>query len=110
MSDYEKYRGKCRKMAESLVHKNSALTLVRGYYHCPEWGKQQHWWTKTPTGGIIDPTKNQFPSKGSGRYEEFDGILQCDQCSVQLSEKTAYIDGKYAFCNESCFMRFVGVL
>ena len=58
-NDYMKYRGKCREMSEALVAENPELTLVRGFYHCPFWGVQGHWWCKTKTGEIIDPTKLQ---------------------------------------------------
>lgn len=107
--DYEKYRGKCKEMSESLVVANPSLTLVRGYYHCPWWGEQPHWWCKTADGIIIDPTKDQFPSKGNGYYVEFNGILNCSNCDKPIKEEDADIDGNYAFCSYECHGHFVGV-
>lgn len=108
--DYTKYRGKCKEMSEALIEADPSLTLVRGYYHCPFWGEQPHWWTKKPDGTIIDPTKNQFPSKGIGEYVEFDGTVCCANCGKQMQEKEADIEGRYAFCSYTCHGQFVGVL
>ena len=108
-TDYIKYRGKCREMSEELVSKDPSLTLVRGHYHCPFWNKQPHWWVKDKNGQIIDPTKNQFPSKGNGEYVEFNGIISCSECGTEMKEEEADIEGNYAFCSDYCHMRFVGL-
>jgi hypothetical protein len=109
MSDYEKYRGKCKEMSEALAASDATLTLVRGYYHCPIWGEQAHWWTKKPDGTIIDPSKDQFPSRGIGDYVEFDGTVECAECGKVIPEEEADIEGNYAFCSYRCHGRFVGV-
>lgn len=110
-SDYLKYRGNCKEYSEQLIKNNSELTLVRGYYYCPVFGKQAHWWVKDKDGNITDPTKNQFPSKGFGVYEEFDGTMECSECGKTIIESEAIIDGNghYAFCSSKCNMKFVGV-
>lgn len=108
MSDYLKYRGKCKEMAEAAVVADPSLTLVRGHYHCLLWGKQQHWWAKRPNSEIIDPTKNQFPSKGAGEYVEFDGHIECSNCGKSITEDEADIEGNYAFCSYRCHGQFVG--
>lgn len=110
VSDYATYRGKCKEMSEALIAADNSLSLVRGYYHCPIWGKQAHWWVKKPDGTIIDPTKNQFPSKGLGTYEEYDGTVECAECGKVIQEEDANIVGRYAFCSYTCHGRFVGVL
>jgi hypothetical protein len=107
-TDYEKYRGKCKEMSEALLQQNPALTLVRGYYCCPIWGEQPHWWTKAADGTIHDPTKNQFPSRGVGEYVEFDGNVDCANCGKSMKEEDADIDGNYAFCSYECHGKFVG--
>lgn len=109
-TDYEKYRGKCKEAVEALVKQDPTLTAVRGFYHCPFWGKQAHWWAVDTQGKIIDPTVKQFPSKGVGaEYEEFDGICECAQCGRKVPEEKATINGNYAFCSTPCAMRFVGL-
>jgi hypothetical protein len=75
-SDYIKYRGKCKEMAEQAVRDDPSLRIARGWYVDPFWGKEQHWWTVRQDGSIYDPSKLQFPSKGNGEYEEFDGFFQ----------------------------------
>ena len=61
------------------------------------------------TGEIIDPTKDQFPSKGRGMYKEFDGTCECSECGKDGPEKSFQFEGNYAFCSTKCHMRFVGL-
>jgi len=109
LSDYMQFRGKCKEMSEALVASDPSLTLVRGYYWDFQWGKQPHWWTKDPNGVIIDPTAAQFPSRGIGDYEEYDGIVECAECGKKLKEEDAKFESNYAFCSSRCLMRFVGL-
>lgn len=108
-TDYEKYRGKCKEMSEELVCADPSLTLIRGYYYCPFWGQQAHWWTKAQDGTIHDPTKDQFPSRGSGAYVEFDGKVNCSECGKEMREDEASYESNYCFCSCECHSRFVGV-
>lgn len=106
-SDYSKYRGKCRQLSEDAVRADPTLTLVRGFYHDPIWGKQQHWWTTKLDGTIYDPTKLQFPSKGIGEYEPFDGMCECELCGKQVKEENAYFMGRHVYCTGQCYMKDV---
>ncbi len=110
--DYQKYRGKCKEMSEALVKNNKNLRIVRGYYHCPIWGKQQHWWCENiHTKEIVDPSVKQFPTAGiAAEYEEFDGWLECSNCGKKIHENEASGEGSYAFCSDRCYGMFVGVL
>ncbi len=111
MSDYLKFRGKCKELAEDAVRHDPTLTLVRGHYHCPDWGKQGHWWTTREDGTVFDPSAAQFPSCGMGEYVPFDGTIECANCDKKITEETAHtIEGKYAFCSYTCYGQFVGVL
>lgn len=111
-SNYQKYRGKCKEFSEELCRENSDLTLVRGFYHCPIWGKQAHWWCKDKDGNIVDPTKLQFPSGGIIEfYEEFDGNVECSNCGKSMKEEdVSFAEGKYAFCSGECYGIFIGVI
>jgi hypothetical protein len=62
LTDYEKYRGKCKEMSEALVLENPTLILIRGRYHCPFWGEQAHWWCKKSDGTIVP--KISFRQRG----------------------------------------------
>lgn len=97
-------------MAEAAVAADLTLTLVRGFYYCPVWGKQEHWWTIRSDGSVFDPTARQFPSKGMGDYVPFDGLVQCAECGKQMREQDASFDGRYPFCSYQCHGRFVGLL
>lgn len=109
MSDYLRFRGKCKELCEQAVAADPSLRLVRGYYYCPFWrSTEQHWWTVRTDGAIYDPSKDQFPSRGNGLYEEFDGFVECAECGKRLKEAAAHIDGRYAFCSYTCHGRFVG--
>jgi len=108
-SDYLKYRGKCKELSEAAIALDPTLRLVRGHYYCPMWGQQDHWWCEKPDGTIVDPSVNQFPSKGMGEYEEFNGVCECAQCGKEVSEDEAILEGRYALCSENCRLRFVGL-
>lgn len=109
VSDYQKYRGKCKSMSEAAVKEDPTLQLVRGHYYDPLWGEQEHWWTVKSDGTIYDPTKDQFPSKGSGIYVEFNGICPCAECGKEVAEEDAYMAGNYPCCSERCAFRLVGL-
>lgn len=108
-SDYQKYRGRCLELSKKACDEDPTLRLVRGHYYDPMWGKQAHWWCERPDVTILDPTAAQFPSKGKGHYEEFNGIVECAECGKQIKLEDADIEGNYAFCSYNCHGRFVGV-
>ena len=109
-TDYVKYRGKCKEMSESAVAADPTLRLVRGHYYCPIWGKQAHWWTEHLDGTIFDPTARQFPSNGTGKYVEWDGKYECEECGNPVDIDKASIDGNHIFCSYECHGRCVGVI
>jgi hypothetical protein len=111
MTDYEKYRGKCREYCDAAIAENPSLRLVRGYYWCPISNREeQHWWTVDLAGEIYDPTSKQFLSAGLGTYREFDGTVECDECGKVVAEEDASFDGRYAFCSYECYGHFIGML
>lgn len=109
-SNYTKYRGKCKEFCEKEIEKDPSLTLVRGYFECPFWGRQQHWWCIKPNGEIVDPTIKQFPHNGiGGTYVEFDGNCTCEQCGKVMPEEATIFVGRYPVCSNRCGMRLVGL-
>lgn len=109
MSDYATYRGKCKELAEDECQRDSTLRLVRGWYFCPMWGKQGHWWCEKPDGTVIDPSVRQFPTKGAGAaYEEFDGNIECEYCGVSKPEQEAYRYEQHVYCSYACYGHDVG--
>ena len=108
ITDYKKYRGKCKELWTLLVSQNPDLVIMRGYYYDAFWGKQCHWWCKDLDNNIIDPSKKQFPDQ-NGEYEEFDGWMTCSNCSRQLHENDEGIifQSNYVFCDGTCYMNFV---
>lgn len=110
MSDYLRYRGKCKEMSEAAVADDPTLTLVRGWYYCPIWNREeQHWWYKRADGSIHDTTAKQFPSAGAGEYREFDGWTVCEQCGKDIHEDEMIPCGPYPVCSSQCGRRLVGV-
>ena len=83
-------RCKCKELTQEMQKEFPELIRVRGFYHCPYWGKREHWWLKNKRMEIVDPTAEQFPSKGSGRYEEW-------------IEGQPEPTGKCMNCGEYCF-------
>ena len=109
LTDYEKYRGKCKELAETAVSQKPELILVRGFYHDAFWGKQQHWWTQYPDGTVFDPSKDQFPTKGLGEYEPFDGLCECFECGKKVKEADAKFESNHTFCSTRCLLKCVGL-
>lgn len=111
MTNYEKYRGKCKEMSEALIADDHTLRLVRGYYYEPQWNREEpHWWCVKPCGEIVDPSKKQFPSGGvSEWYTEFDGSVVCEQCGVSGKEADFIPISNYICCSNACCLRLVGL-
>lgn len=101
-------RGKCKEFAEKACADDPTLTLVRGWYVDPIWGREEHWWTKRADGTIFDPTAAQFPMGGvTAWYEEFTGVYPCQECGREVAEADLVGGG---CCSGSCYGRMVGVL
>ena len=100
-------RGKCKEYAEAAIEADPTLTLVRGWYDDPSWGRQEHWWCKRDDGTIVDPTSGQFTLGGVAEwYEEFAGLYPCEQCGRETPE-AELVEGRC--CSDRCFMRMVGL-
>jgi hypothetical protein len=110
-TDYKTYRGKCQEFVKKAIEEDPTLVAVRGYYYDTVWGRQAHWWCKREDGTIYDPTAMQFPSKGTGVYDEFGGKVECEVCGKEMLESEAEIagNGHYAVCSTACYRSLVGV-
>jgi hypothetical protein len=109
VSDYSEFRGKCKELSEALCVADPTLRLVRGYYHCPLWGRQAHWWAVAKDGTIVDPSVKQFPTAGLGaEYEEFDGNVECESCGRSIPEADAYSVDHHVYCSSACYARDIG--
>ena len=96
----ETHLGTCQPVCRAMQTSFPELALVRGHYHCPEWGRRGHWWLLTPDGEVIDPTVAQFPSGGSGEYEKWDESKPeptggCHNCGVEVFNNAS-------FCSDKC--------
>lgn len=107
--NYAKYRGKCKQFCEDLIKEDPTLTLVRGWYQCPVWGDQEHWWCKKPDGTVVDPTILQFPQPAIGVYKEFTGMCPCEVCGTETPEEETIFMGRYPCCSDTCAKRLVGL-
>lgn len=63
--------GKCAEYTKAMLEAFPELRRVRGHYYDMMWGERGHWWLVDPDGNIVDPTAEQFPTKGGGHYEEW---------------------------------------
>lgn len=106
--DYVKFRGRCKELSDAAIAADPSLTLVRGYYDCPLWGRQAHWWTVRPDGTIYDPSVAQFPTKGfAATYVPFDGMLACEECGEPVADVDACFSGRHPFCSGACMAKAV---
>lgn len=101
-------KGTCREAVEELVKKDPTLTAVGGWYIDAAWGPQEHWWATTPTGQIVDPTVEQFPTghiPSLRQYEPFDGFGHCEGCGIRFRADL----GAEPICCGACYGSMVGV-
>ena len=106
--------GHCEDATAEMVRAFPTLRRVAGFYHCPAWGRRQHWWCVDPDGKIVDPTAAQFPSLGGGRYEELDLTSAADLARIPTGKCMDCGDPVYGgseFCSLTCSastMRYLG--
>lgn len=114
VKDYHEAYGMCRQVSEKMLTAFPELKLVRGHYYCAHWGEREHWWLVAPDGEIVDPTKIQFPSLGTGEYVELDPdeeepIGMCAQCGEYSYESKG---GGTTCCSTACedaYASYLGV-
>jgi predicted nucleic acid-binding Zn ribbon protein len=91
--------GEWREVTARMLAAFPELRRVPGHYHCPFIGPRTHWWLVDADGGIVDPTVDQFPSRGLGEYVEWDGSPlptgRCLECGGDV------YDGS-SFCSDQC--------
>ena len=95
--------GKCAEVTRAMVRAFPELERVCGFYHCPAWGRREHWWCEAPGGLVVDPTAAQFPSRGHGRYQKLDPKTErhlvptgvCMDCGGPVYRGNT-------FCDETC--------
>lgn len=92
--------GKCGTYSRLMKQQFPELTLIRGHYLCPLWGQREHWWLVASDGSIVDPTYQQFPSKGEGDYIPLDESApepngKCMNCGE-------YYFGSDPYCSRAC--------
>lgn len=92
--------GDCKKITEAMAAEFPELKRVRGHYYCMIWGERGHWWLTDSEGQIVDPTCQQFPSRGGGRYVPWDEGTEeptgrCPNCG-------GLIFGGGQVCSDAC--------
>jgi len=100
--------GKCEETTLWMNKEFPELTRVRGHYYCPIWGERTHWWLVDPDGEIVDPTVDQFPSKGFGVYEEWtegdeEPTGKCPNCGE-------YCYNGSSTCSDKCYTEYASYL
>lgn len=95
----------CAQFTRVMAERFPDLQRVAGFYFAPdsEASHGEHWWLEAKDGAIVDPTADQFPSQGRGRYVRYDpkqhtvvkGSCMC--CGMPLVSRM----GHYP-CSESC--------
>jgi len=98
--------GMCKEVTLSMSKEFPELIRIRGHYYDYLWGERQHWWLETTLGVRIDPTKDQFPSKGTAEYVPWvegsqEPTGKCPNCGDLI------YDGGYT--HEECHEEFARV-
>jgi hypothetical protein len=87
--------GRCKEVTLAMISEFPELNRVRGFYDCCIWGRREHWWLVDPNNEIIDPTVDQFPSKGISPY------VPWDESKEEPTGRCLYC-GDYAYRNRNC--------
>jgi hypothetical protein len=101
----------CSSATWDMMRTFPELRRVRGHYYCTIWGPREHWWLIATDGSVVDPTAEQFPSRGTGEYVELDYFRdtsldptgKCPNCGG-----TCY--GGADFCDDDCANDFINDL
>jgi len=92
-------RLKCEVYSKKMNNFFPELILKSGFYIDQYWGRQKHYWLVTKDKVIIDPTAQQFPTKGKGSYIEIKkgqtAFNSCKNCLVLCHEDEE-------FCSKKC--------
>jgi hypothetical protein len=92
---------KCAEFTFAMQQEFPELIRVRGDYDCPLWGKRSHWWLKTETGEIIDPTVSQFPTKGAAA-DYIEWVEGDDEPTGKCLCCGDYVYRSNVFCSDNC--------
>ncbi len=94
----------CSSFTRAMAEQFPELSRVAGFYLAPDDTPMgEHWWLVDRQGRIVDPTADQFPCEGKGRYVRYDPKLhkvpkgKCMGCGLSLYSRT----GHYP-CSRSC--------
>jgi hypothetical protein len=94
----------CGVFTRALARQFPELRATAGFYFAPGGAAHgEHWWLETSEGAIVDPTADQWPSQGRGRYERYDPARHlvvkgsCPSCGTGLYSRA----GAYP-CSRSC--------
>ena len=70
---YGSSQAMCGVFTRAFQERFPSLRRIAGYYFCTAsgWSYGEHWWLLDNAGQVIDPTADQFPCQGHGRYEPY---------------------------------------
>lgn len=105
LSKYGTSHFHCAQFVREMQARFPDLRRVAGFYYAPDSDAShgEHWWLEDERGNVIDPTADQFPSQGTGRYVRYDPRLhcvvkgKCMNCGIGLFSR----EGSYP-CSRSC--------
>lgn len=106
--------GICETITKRMMEEFPELIRVRGHVILlfrPDCDPYSHWWLKTATGEVVDPTRSQFPGKIV--YDEWDEsepepIGKCLNCGGYC-----YADSDYSnkdLCSTKCEKEYMAYL
>jgi hypothetical protein len=95
----------CGTFTRAMAERFPDLKRVPGFYYAPDSDAShgEHWWLEDAQGAIVDPTADQFPSQGRGRYVRYSPRIhkllkgKCMGCGRSLYTR----EGTYP-CSKGC--------
>lgn len=95
--------GMCHVACKKMKKEFPELKMVRGWYYEPIWDEdREHWWLKATNGRIVDPTAQQFPTKGTSYYKEFIEGFDKEPTGKCMNCGEYCYDGRTHSCSKKC--------
>lgn len=99
-------KNRCREVTLEMQKFFPELIMVRGFYEDTFYGKRPHWWLKTTSGEIVDPTVHQFSDvrvgEISGHESQYSEMDEENPITAHCIECGNYTYCHKVFCSSKC--------
>jgi hypothetical protein len=103
-------KNKCREVTLEMQKFFPELIRVRGFYEDTFYGKRPHWWLKTTSGEIVDPTVQQLSDvrvgEISGHESQYSEMDEENPITGRCPNCGDYSRNHRTCCSDECSIEF----